>query len=76
MHKFFVVILPVMVPCLLKKLESTIVVANVWKQVRFNNYGSRRMAKDAADILHEPINRKHTQRLMDVMGLEALYPKL
>lgn len=38
-------------------------------------YGSRRMAKDATDILKEPINRKHTQRLMDVMGLEALYPK-
>ena len=38
-------------------------------------YGSRRMAKDASDILKERINRKHTQRLMDVMGLEALYPK-
>lgn len=38
-------------------------------------YGSRRMAHDVADILKEPINRKHTQRLMDVMGLEAMYPK-
>lgn len=36
---------------------------------------SRRMARETSDILKEPINRKHIQRLMDVMGLEALYPK-
>jgi len=38
-------------------------------------FGSRRMAHEASEILGERINRKHTQRLMDIMGLEALYPK-
>ena len=38
-------------------------------------FGSRRMAHETSDILNEQINRKHIQRLMDVMGLEALYPK-
>lgn len=38
-------------------------------------FGSRRMAREISDMLKEPVNRKHIQRLMGVMGLEALYPK-
>jgi putative transposase len=37
-------------------------------------YGSRRMAVWLRDQGHE-VNRKHVSRLMEVMGIEALYPK-
>jgi putative transposase len=37
-------------------------------------YGSRRMAV-VLGTDEEPINRKHIQRLMRLMGLEAIYPK-
>ena len=37
-------------------------------------YGSRRMAAHLA-ALGEPVNRKRAQRLMRIMGLEAIYPK-
>jgi len=37
-------------------------------------YGSRRMAV-VLGTDEEPINRKHMQRLMRLMGLEAIYPK-
>ena len=37
-------------------------------------YGSRRMA-EVLGSKRRPINRKHMQRLMRLMGLEAIYPK-
>lgn len=37
--------------------------------------GSRRLAAMLSDQLGEPINRKRVQRLMDVMGIEALHPR-
>ena len=37
-------------------------------------YGSRRMA-EVLGTNRAPINRKHMQRLMRLMGLEAVYPK-
>jgi putative transposase len=37
-------------------------------------YGSRRMA-EVLGTPRSPINRKHMQRLMRLMGLEAIYPK-
>jgi putative transposase len=37
-------------------------------------YGSRRMAVSLCDQGHE-VNRKRVSRLMEVMGIEALYPK-
>jgi putative transposase len=37
-------------------------------------YGSRRMAVYLT-ALGEPVNRKRVQRLMRIMGLEAIYPK-
>ena len=37
-------------------------------------YGSRRMAAHLA-ARGEPVNRKRVQRLMRIMGLEAIYPK-
>lgn len=38
-------------------------------------YGSRRMAHEVSDRLTIPVNRKRTQRLMDIMGIEAIFPK-
>jgi len=38
-------------------------------------YGSRRMRDELADRGHGTINRKRVQRLMRLMGLEALHPK-
>lgn len=38
-------------------------------------YGSRRIAKEMSNILAMPINRKRIQRLMQIMGIEAIYPK-
>jgi putative transposase len=38
-------------------------------------YGSRRMAKWLTEDCGESVNRKRVQRLMRVMGLEAIYPK-
>jgi putative transposase len=37
-------------------------------------YGSRRMA-EVLGTRRSPLNRKHMQRLMRLMGLEAIYPK-
>jgi len=37
-------------------------------------YGSRRMTAWLASVGHE-VNRKRVSRLMDVMGIEAVYPK-
>lgn len=37
-------------------------------------YGSRRLAEVLSTPRH-PINRKHVQRLMRLMGIEAVYPK-
>ena len=37
-------------------------------------YGSRRMA-EVLGSKRRPLNRKHMQRLMRLMGLEAIYPK-
>jgi putative transposase len=37
-------------------------------------YGSRRMA-EVLGSQRRPLNRKHMQRLMRLMGLEAIYPK-
>ncbi len=38
-------------------------------------YGSRSMAKHLRRLLKRRINRKRIQRLMRLMGLEAIYPK-
>lgn len=38
-------------------------------------YGSRRIAKVLSRELKEAINRKRIQRLMGIMGIEAIYPK-
>jgi putative transposase len=38
-------------------------------------YGSRRMTAWLRHDKHEEVNRKRVQRLMRVMGLEAIYPK-
>jgi putative transposase len=37
--------------------------------------GSRRMTVWLRDDLHQEVNRKRVQRLMQVMGLQAVYPK-
>ena len=37
--------------------------------------GSRRLTKWLIEEQGEPVNRKRVQRLMRVMGLEAIYPK-
>lgn len=39
------------------------------------SYGSRRIAKELTLRLERKINRKPVQRLMRLMGLEAIYPK-
>lgn len=41
----------------------------------FPYYGSRRMAAELTNRVQQEVNRKCTQRLMKVMGIEALYPK-
>ena len=38
-------------------------------------YGSRKMAKLLGRALNRPINRKRVQRLMRLMGMEAIYQK-
>lgn len=38
-------------------------------------YGSRRIAKELSRRRDEPTNRKKVQRLMRIMGIEAIYPK-
>lgn len=38
-------------------------------------YGSRRIAKELSQKSDEKINRKKVQRLMRIMGIEAIYPK-
>jgi putative transposase len=43
--------------------------------MEFPYYGSRRLAVVAAQQLQQPVNRKRVQRLMRVLGIEALYPK-
>ena len=43
--------------------------------MEFPYYGSRRLAVVLAQQLQQPINRKRVQRLMQVLGIEALYPK-
>jgi putative transposase len=43
--------------------------------MEFPYYGSRRLAVVVAQELQQPINRKRVQRLMRVLGIEALYPK-
>ncbi len=41
----------------------------------FPYYGSRRFAVVLAEEFRQPINRKRVQRLMRILGVEALYPK-
>jgi len=38
-------------------------------------YGSRKMAELLARVLSWPVNRKRVQRLMRLMGIEAIYQK-
>ena len=38
-------------------------------------YGSRKMAELLSRLLNRPINRKRVQRLMRLMGIEAIYQK-
>jgi len=41
----------------------------------FPYYGSRRFAVVLAEEFQQPINRKRIQRLMRILGVEAIYPK-
>jgi putative transposase len=38
-------------------------------------YGSRKMAKEMTRRLGSPVNRKRIQRLMELMGIQAIYSK-
>jgi len=38
-------------------------------------YGSRKISKQLKGDLNIPVNRKRIQRLMRIMGIEAIYPK-
>lgn len=38
-------------------------------------YGSRKISKQLSLDLNQPVNRKRVQRLMRLMGIEAVYPK-
>lgn len=38
-------------------------------------YGSRKIAKEISKKWSFPVNRKRVQRLMRIMGIEAIYPK-
>ena len=38
-------------------------------------YGSRKMAELLSRVLNRPLNRKRVQRLMRLMGIEAIYQK-
>ena len=38
-------------------------------------YGSRKMAVQVSRVLGREVNRKRVQRLMRLMGIEAVYPK-
>lgn len=38
-------------------------------------YGSRKIAELLSRVLERPINRKRVQRLMRLMGIEAIYQK-
>ena len=41
----------------------------------FPYYGSRRMSKELVRRFGFPVNRKYAKRLMQTMGIEAIYPK-
>lgn len=41
----------------------------------FPYYGSRRIARQLSSDLKEKVNRKRVQKLMRIMGIEAIYPK-
>ena len=41
----------------------------------FPYYGSRRIARQLFEDLGKKVNRKRVQRLMRIMGIEAIYPK-
>ena len=43
--------------------------------MHFPYYGSRRFAVVLSQEFQQPINRKRVQRLMRLLGIEALYPK-
>ena len=45
------------------------------KFMQYPFLGSRRMAEMIGRDLGDPVNRKRMQRLMRVMGIEAIYPK-
>lgn len=45
----------------------------IWTEAPF--YGSRKTAKELSRRNGRPVNRKRTQRLMRIMGIEAIYPK-
>lgn len=45
----------------------------IWTQAPF--YGSRKIAKELGRRNGQLINRKRSQRLMRIMGIEAIYPK-
>jgi putative transposase len=42
---------------------------------KYPYYGSRRIKKELRRYHHVIINRKHIQRLMHLMGIEAIYPR-
>lgn len=45
----------------------------IWTAAPF--YGSRKIAKEVGRRNGQLINRKRAQRLMRIMGIEAIYPK-
>jgi len=45
------------------------------KFMQYPFYGSRKLAASIGRDLHASVNRKRMQRLMRIMGLEAIYPK-
>lgn len=48
-------------------------VDKIYTQIPY--YGSRKIAKELSRVLNKKVNRKRTQRLMRIMGIEAIYPK-
>jgi putative transposase len=49
------------------------IIDEIYTQMPF--YGSRKMAKELSRRLKTRINRKRIQRLMEIMGIEAVYSK-
>lgn len=53
--------------------EVMTLIDSIYTEMPF--YGSRKMAKELTRLLGEPINRKRVRRLMERMGIQAIYSK-